>query len=53
MTKELDLKEQKKMIPLGRIGEADEVAECIFFLADKASFVTGEVLNISGGMVRS
>jgi len=52
MTKELDLKEQKKMIPLRRIGKADEVAECVFFLADKASFVTGDVLNISGGMVR-
>jgi 3-oxoacyl-[acyl-carrier protein] reductase len=53
MTKELDLKEQKKLIPLRRIGEPYEVAECVFFLADKASFVTGDVLNISGGMVRS
>ncbi len=53
MTKDMDLKEQKKMIPLGRMGVPDEVAECVFFLADKASFVTGEVLNISGGMVRS
>lgn len=52
MTKELDLKEMKKNIPLRRVGQADEVAECILFLADKASYVTGEVLNISGGMVR-
>lgn len=52
MTKELDLKEMKKNIPLKRIGKADEVAECVFFLADRASYVTGEVLNISGGMVR-
>lgn len=52
MTKELDLKEMKKNIPLKRVGKADEVAECVFFLADKASYVTGEVLNISGGMVR-
>ena len=52
MTKELDLKEMKKSIPLKRIGKANEVAECVFFLADKASYVTGEVLNISGGMVR-
>jgi 3-oxoacyl-[acyl-carrier protein] reductase len=52
MTKELDLKEMKKNIPLKRIGKADEVAECVLFLADKASYVTGEVLNISGGMVR-
>ena len=52
MTKDLDLKEMKKTIPLRRIGKAEEVAECVLFLAKKASFVTGEVLNISGGMVR-
>lgn len=52
MTKELDLKEMKKMIPLKRIGKPEDVAECVFFLGDKASYVTGETLNISGGMVR-
>lgn len=52
MTKELDLKEMKKAIPLKRIGKPDDVAECVFFLGDKASYVTGETLNISGGMVR-
>lgn len=52
MTKDLDLKTIKKDIPLKRIGKPDEVAECVFFLGDKASYITGEVLNISGGMVR-
>ena len=52
MTDKLDLKEMKKSIPLKRVGKPDDVAECVVFLADKASFVTGEVLNISGGMVR-
>ncbi|MDB2562676.1 SDR family oxidoreductase [Sulfurimonas sp.] len=52
MTKDLPLKEMKKAIPLRRIGQANDVAECVFFLADKASYVTGETLNISGGMVR-
>ncbi len=52
MTKELDLKEMKKAIPLKRIGQPEEVAESVFFLGDKASYVTGETLNISGGMVR-
>lgn len=52
MTQDLDLKEMKKTIPLKRVGRAEEVAECVFFLADKAFYVTGEVLNISGGMVR-
>lgn len=45
-------KELKKMIPLGRFGEADEVAKCIYFIGDSASYVSGEVLNISGAMVR-
>ena len=52
MTAELNLKEMKKTIPLKRVGKPEDVAECVVFLADKASFVTGEVLNISGGMVR-
>ena len=52
MTQDLDLKEMKKTIPLKRIGTPADVAECVLFLADKASFLTGEVLNISGGMVR-
>ncbi len=52
MTKDLPLKEMKKSIPMQRIGKPEEVAECVFFLADKATYVTGEVLNISGGMVR-
>ncbi len=52
MTKDLPLKNMKKSIPLQRIGKPEEVAECVFFLADKASYITGEILNISGGMVR-
>lgn len=52
MTKDLPLKDMKKAIPLKRIGKPEDVAECIFFLGDKASYVTGETINISGGMVR-
>ena len=52
MTKDLPLKEMKKAIPLRRIGKPEDVAECVFFLGDKASYVTGETINISGGMVR-
>jgi len=38
------------MLPLGRPGRADEVAETILFLlSDAASYVTGALLNVSGG----
>lgn len=52
MTKDLPLKDIKKTIPLRRIGLPIDVAECVFFLGDKASYVAGETINISGGMVR-
>lgn len=36
--------------PLGRVGEPEEIAELIFFLAsDKASWITGETILIDGG----
>ncbi len=51
MTAELDEKELKKMIPVNRFGEAEEVADLVSFLASKkASYITGEVININGGI---
>ncbi len=39
-------------IPLGRMGNADEIAAAIEFLAsDKADYITGQVLGINGGYV--
>ena len=38
------------MLPIGRPGQADEVAETILFLlSEAASYVTGALLNVSGG----
>lgn len=38
--------------PLGRIGSPEEAAQAIYFLAsDRASFITGQVLSVDGGMV--
>ena len=53
MTKDIpNLKEMKKAIPLGRFGTANEVAKCAYFIGVDASYISGEVLNISGGMIR-
>lgn len=51
MTKEFDENELKKLIPLNRFGEAQEVANLVSFLAsEKSSYITGEVININGGL---
>jgi 3-oxoacyl-[acyl-carrier protein] reductase len=54
MTAALDEKlrlEHMKAIPLGRYGQADEVAELVSFLAsDAAAYITGQTVGINGGM---
>ena len=41
-----------KLIPLGRIGTPQDVANAVAFLAsDEASYITGHVLNVNGGML--
>jgi 3-oxoacyl-[acyl-carrier protein] reductase len=41
-----------KMIPLGRVGSPEDVASAVAFLAsDEASYITGHVLNVNGGML--
>lgn len=51
MTADLDESEFKKMVPANRFGKAEEVAYLASFLAsDKAAYITGEVININGGI---
>ena len=55
MTRELGMKKIKafeKSIPLRRIGDPDEIVKPIVFLASSwASYITGETLNINGGLL--
>lgn len=51
MTGDLDEKELIRLIPVNRFGEAEEVADLVSFLASrKASYITGEIININGGI---
>ena len=40
----------KALIPLGRSGEAEDVADAVFYLASAAAYVTGQVLRVDGGL---
>ena len=43
--------ELKKLVPVGRFGEPEEVAELVAFLvSDVAGYITGEVISINGGI---
>lgn len=51
MTEELNEGDLKKMIPMQRFGEAQEVADLVGFLASKnSSYITGQVVSINGGL---
>jgi 3-oxoacyl-[acyl-carrier protein] reductase len=51
MVEGLPEKELAKAIPLRRFGRPDEIARVVSFLAsDKATYVTGAVINVNGGL---
>ena len=38
------------MIPLGRLGHPDDIADaCLFLASDQASWITGQTLHVNGG----
>jgi 3-oxoacyl-[acyl-carrier protein] reductase len=46
------LEEMMKTVPMGKVGEPEDIGEGVAFLAsDRAKYITGEVLCIDGGMV--
>ena len=51
MTEEIDEKQYRQIIPLRRFGTVEEVSDVVAFLASpKASYITGEVISINGGL---
>ena len=50
-TSEADRRELPSLVPLGRLGTVDDIAEAVVFLiSDKASYITGAILNVHGGL---
>lgn len=49
MTENLKKDELEKMIPLGRLGKPDEIADTVVFLASN-DYITGEVVRVDGGV---
>ena len=51
MTEDIDEKKFRALIPAGRFGKAEEVAEVVgFFASPGCSYVTGEVISVNGGL---
>ncbi|MES2620837.1 MAG: 3-oxoacyl-ACP reductase FabG [Bacteroidota bacterium] len=51
MTEGIEESQFRALIPMQRFGEAVEVAETVLFLTSKgASYITGEVINVNGGL---
>ncbi len=51
MTQDLNEAELKQLVPMKRFGEPEEVADAVaFFASSKASYITGAVLSINGGL---
>ena len=50
MTKDLDSEKIAEHIPLKRLGTADDIAQAVKFLAADTTYITGQVLQVDGGL---
>ena len=47
-----DIADLGERVPVGRVGEPDDVAACVAFLcSDHAGFITGEIVDVNGGFL--
>ena len=51
MTKDLPLEGMAEHIPLKRLGQPQDIAKAVKFLAEDATYITGQVLQVDGGLV--
>lgn len=51
MIKDVPLDEVKKLIPMKRVGQANEVASLVnYLMSEDASYITGQVISVNGGL---
>ena len=51
MTKDLDTEKIAEHIPLKRLGQPEDIAKAVKFLAEDAPYITGQVIGVDGGLV--
>ncbi len=51
MTKDLDTEKITEHIPLRRLGQPEDIAKTVKFLAEDAPYITGQVIGVDGGLV--
>lgn len=51
MTKDLDPAKMAEHIPLKRLGQPEDIAKTVKFLAEEATYITGQVIGVDGGLV--